>query len=282
MTTGIPRNILEVHPSLGEWAILSAYRGSIAHGMYVPSTDPNSIDDRDVMAVCVPPLEYYFGLKEFGSGGTKEIKHGEWDIVVYEARKFIRLLARGNPNVLMMLWLDNRFYLKVTEVGRLLLDNRDVFVGRHVYQAFVGYARSQLHKMTHCAFQGYMGAKRKALVEKYGYDCKNAAHLIRLLRMGGEFLREGRLEVLREDAEELLRIKRGQWTLEQVQTEAECGFQWAEEAYRTSTLPPGPDMDQVNDLAVEVVRLAIESREQRSSRTRHEATVARVADVEYG
>ena len=266
----IPRNLLDAHPSLGEWAILSAYRGSIAHGMYVPSTEPNSIDDRDVMAVCVPPLEYYFGLKEFGSGGTKEIKHGEWDIVVYEARKFIRLLARGNPNVLMMLWLDNRFYLKVTEVGRLLLDNRDVFVGRHVYQAFVGYARSQLHKMTHCAFQGYMGAKRKALVEKYGYDCKNAAHLIRLLRMGIEFLRDGQLYVRRDDAEQLLTIKRGEWTLEQVKTEAESGFQAAEEAYRTSTLPPGPDMDRINELAVEVVRLAIESREQQGSRSKYE------------
>ena len=264
----IPPDLPAVHPALDEWAILLAYRGSIAHGMYVPSTEPNSIDDRDVMAVCVPPLEYYFGLKEFGSGGTKEIKHGEWDIVVYEARKFIRLLARGNPNVLMMLWLDSRFYLKVTEAGRLLLDNRDVFVGRHVYQAFVGYARSQLHKMTHCAFQGYMGAKRKALVEKYGYDCKNAAHLIRLLRMGGEFLREGRLEVLREDAEELLRIKRGQWTLKQVKTEAESGFRDAEQAYRNSPLPDGPDLDRVNELAVEVVRLAIESRETESSRTR--------------
>ena len=270
MTTGIPGNILEVHPSLGEWAILSAYRGSIAHGMYVPSSDPNSIDDKDVMAVCVPPLDYYFGLQEFGSRGTKEIKCGEWDIVVYEARKFIRLLAQGNPNVLMMLWLDGSFYLKVTEAGQLLLDRRRLFIGRHVYTAFVGYARSQLHKMTHCAFQGYMGAKRKALVEKYGYDCKNAAHLIRLLRMGIEFLRDGQLYVRRNDAEQLLSIKRGEWTLEQVETEAEQGFQAAEEAYRTSTLPPGPDMDQINELAVEVVRLAIESRAQQSSRSRYE------------
>lgn len=256
----IPKNILEAHPSLDEWAILSAYRGSIAHGMYVPSTDPDSIDDKDVMAVCVPPLDYYFGLKEFGSRGTKEIKQDEWDIVVYEARKFIRLLARGNPNVLMMLWLDRPDYLKVTEAGRLILDNRRLFVGRHVYQAFVGYARSQLHKMTHLGFQGYMGAKRKGLVERYGYDCKNAAHLIRLLRMGIEFLRDGRLQVRRPDAEQLLAIKRGEWTLEQVQAEAERSFQRAEDAHSASTLPPGPDMDRINDLAIETVRLALEAR----------------------
>lgn len=251
----IPKDILNTNPSLGEWAVLTAYRGSIAHGMYVPSSNPNSIDDKDVMAVCIPPLEYYFGLKEFGSGGTKEIKRDEWDIVVYEARKFIRLLAQGNPNVLMMLWLDDNFYIKVTEAGRLILDNRNAFVGRHVYKAFTGYAYSQLHKMTHLAFEGHMGTKRKALVEKYGYDCKNAAHLIRLLRMGIEFLKDGQLYVKREDAKQLLEIKRGEWTLDQVKAEAEHGFKVAEQAYLASTLPKGPDMEIINNLAVDVVRL---------------------------
>ena len=37
-----------------EWVVLAAYRGSIAHGMYVPNTDPTSIDDKDVMIVVVP------------------------------------------------------------------------------------------------------------------------------------------------------------------------------------------------------------------------------------
>jgi hypothetical protein len=33
-------------------------------------------------------------------------------------------------------------------------------------------------------FSGYMGEKRKAMVRNYLYDVKNAAHLIRLLRLG--------------------------------------------------------------------------------------------------
>lgn len=32
-------------PGLNEWCILLGYRGSVAHGMYVPNSDPNSIDD---------------------------------------------------------------------------------------------------------------------------------------------------------------------------------------------------------------------------------------------
>jgi uncharacterized protein len=251
----IPKDILRENPSLGDWSILTAYRGSISHNMFVPSTEPTSIDDKDVMAVCVPPIDYYFGLKEFGSRGTKEIKKGEWDIVIYEARKFIGLLAQGNPNVLAMLWLQKQHYIKVTAAGRLLIDNKHLFIGRHVYKAFTGYAYSQLHRMTHMAHKGYMGEKRKGLVEKFGFDTKNSAHLVRLLRMGYEFLKDGELNVYREDAKQLLEIKRGEWTLEQVKAEAERGFKLAEEAYVSSTLPAKPDMDKVNELCVEIISL---------------------------
>ncbi|MBE3101242.1 MAG: nucleotidyltransferase domain-containing protein, partial [Firmicutes bacterium] len=91
----IPKNILQDHPCLSEWSILTAYRGSISHGMYVPKNDPNCIDDKDVMAICIPPVNYYYGLQEFGSRGTKEIKIDEWDIVVFEFIKAMRLLKAG-------------------------------------------------------------------------------------------------------------------------------------------------------------------------------------------
>jgi len=42
-----------------------------------------------------------------------------------------------------------------------------------------------------------MGKKRRELVMRVGYDSKNAAHLIRLLRMGIEFLTEGTMYVER-------------------------------------------------------------------------------------
>ena len=119
---GIPRDLIREYKALSDWCILSMYRGSIAHGMYVPNSDPNSIDDKDAMVICVPPIEYYYGLRQFGSRGTQEIKRNEWDIVVYEARKFLSLLAQGNPNVLMVLWLDEKiikdaFYMEVCLVG---------------------------------------------------------------------------------------------------------------------------------------------------------------------
>lgn len=254
----IPKDILKEHEALQEWAILVAYRGSIAHGMYVPQNDPNSIDDKDVMGICIPPIEYYFGLSEYGSRGTKEIKKNEWDIVVYELKKFISLLEKGNPNVLSLLWTEEQFIISQTDEGKFLRENRNLFVGRHVFHSFTGYAYSQLYKMEHLACEGYMGAKRKNLVQKFGYDTKNAAHLIRLLRMGIEFLNEGELHVLRPDNKELLSIKKGEWTLEEVKQEAEKLFKRAEESYDRSKLPNKPDHEEINKLCVDIARLKFE------------------------
>jgi hypothetical protein len=100
---------------------------------------------------------------------------------------------------------------------------------------------------------GYMGQKRRELVRRVGYDAKNAAHLIRLLRMGIEFLTEGTMHVERADGPELLEIKRGAWPLEKVKAEAERLFQLSQEAYVRSSLPPEPDRDRAERLCVEMI-----------------------------
>lgn len=256
----IPKNLKEENKGLGEWAILTSYRGSIVHGTYLPENHPNSVDDKDVMAVCVPDIDHYYGLKTFHSKGTQEIKYNEWDIVVYEAKKFISLLANGNPNVLMMLWLEPNYYTQITSAGYLILENKELFSGKHVYHPFVGYAKGQLHRMTHTQYRGHMGAKRKALVEQFGYDCKNAQHLIRILRMGKEFLIEGEMHVLRKDASELLEIKKGEWSLERVMELADKEFALAEQAYQNSKLPNRPDRDKINQLCVSVISEAFNDR----------------------
>lgn len=104
-------------------------------------------------------------------------------------------------------------------------------------------------------FSGYMGEKRKAMVRKYQYDVKNAAHLIRLLRMGSEFLRTGVLQVYRTtDAEELKQIKQGGWTLDRVKAEADTLFQGIKAARDTSPLPPAPDHQAANALLMAMHR----------------------------
>lgn len=237
--------------------ILLAFRGSVAHGTYEPNTEPNSIDDIDLMGVAVPDLSHYFGLEQYGSRGTKEIVRDPWDIVLYEARKAIGLLAKANPNVLSMLWLPDNLYIHVEPAGRLLIEARSLFATKAAYKPLIGYAHGQLQKMERGAFKGYMGEKRRQLVERHGYDTKNAAHLIRLLRMGIDFLRSGELQVVRPDADELLAIKHGEWTLEQVKRTATFLFGVAEEAHAASPLPERPDRGPINSLAESVVSEAL-------------------------
>ena len=71
--------------------------------------------------------------------------------------------------------------------------------------------------------------------------------------MGIEFLVEGDLHVERADAEQLLSIKRGEWTIERLKEEAERLFKLAEEAYVRSSLPPKPDIQKAEKLCMDIV-----------------------------
>jgi hypothetical protein len=262
------------------------------------------------MGVYVAPIEHYLG---FGRDEVKEKFINEWDAVSYEVKKFIGLLLKCNPNVLSLLWLPDQHLIFEHELGRVLRENRGLFVSRQAYHSFNGYAYAQFKRMTHFNQEaqnemvaleeeltgrgidlnqlnatqserdsiieagpfngqpisalmdkysglkrkyfsgGYMGAKRKELVRRVGYDAKNAAHLIRLLRMGIEFLVEGDLHVERADAEQLLSIKRGDWSIERVRDEADRLFKLAEEAYVRSSLPAKPDTEKAEKLCIEIV-----------------------------
>jgi uncharacterized protein len=224
---------------------LVARRGSEAHGTYVPSSEPSSIDDRDIQAIVVAPKPYYFGTRTFEHA---EAINAPWDVVIDEFRKFVQLLIKQNPNVLSILWLAPEDYLFKHWLAEEFLKKREMFSSRLAYKAFCGYADHQLRKMTHVAGRGYLGAKRKALVEKHGYDTKNAAHLVRLLHMGREFLKTGVLTVKRTwDRDMILEIKRGEWNLERIYKYAGDLFAECRDAEKTSVLPPRLDIKQIDE-----------------------------------
>lgn len=86
-------------------------------------------------------------------------------------------------------------------------------------------------------------AKRSELEEQFGYDTKHAMHLIRLLRMGEEALTTGKLNVLRPDAKELLEIRNGAWTYEELLEYAEEKDNYIRNTlYKTTFLPKKPDI----------------------------------------
>jgi predicted nucleotidyltransferase len=229
------------------------FRGSISFGTYVPPDQPDSIDDRDVMGVYIAPHDFYFGLNNQKEHKEKFIGH--WAAISYEIRKFFRLLLKSNPNVLGQLWLKPDMVILDSPEWDMIIENRDIFASKEAYKSFAGYANGQLHRMTHMSFQGYMGPKRRRLVRKYGYDTKNASHLIRLLRMGIEFLDSGTMQIDRTDidADELIAIKSGKYKLDHIKTMAEGLFIEAKKAKEASQLPEHPDWKKANELLCEIL-----------------------------
>lgn len=236
--------------------ILLGYRGSCAHGTYVPPDEPESTDDIDLMGVAVGSISDYLGTTQsLGKKGTIEVAEEQWDTVVYELRKYIGLLCKANPNVLSLLWIPNRLLLHQTACGLILRENRDLFMTKRVHAAYTNYAKAQLLRLEKGAYRGYMGEKRKALVAEYGYDTKNASHCIRLLRMGIEAMQTGTLTVYREaDAQMFIDIKKGLWTLDEVQAMAQSMFLLSDQALWKCTLPDEPDMDRVNNLCTGLIK----------------------------
>lgn len=226
--------------------ILAGYMGSHSHGTYI-TPKKGGIDDKDIMGICIPPKRFYLGLDKFEQIDCWE---DEYDIVIYEFRKFISLLLKNNPNVMGLLWINENLYVKRTALGDLLIENRDIFSSKLAYKSFTGYAYSQLSKMEKFEHKGFLGDKRKALVEKFGYDTKNAAHLIRLLRMGIEFLSSGQLNVFREDAQQLIAIKKGEYPLEKIKLMSEDLFKIAEQAFIHSKLPEKPDIKKAEEILI--------------------------------
>jgi hypothetical protein len=89
---------------------------------------------------------------------------------------------------------------------------------------------------------------RSQLEEQYGYDTKHAAHLIRLLRMGVEILRGEGVKVYRPDAQELLGIRNGSMTYEQVLAHAEDLNKEMESLYETTKLQHNVDLKKTDQI----------------------------------
>lgn len=215
-------------------------------------TESTPESDVDIMAIAVGDMSCYLGLQTFEH---KEVaKHG-YDAVTHEIRKFVRLAMNANPSVLEFLWLPENKYLYLETCGRTLLRNRDLFTSKLAYNSFSGYAYGQLYRLDHIAPTGALGAKRKKIVEEFGYDTKNAAHAIRLLNMSIEFLTEGVMYVDRskKDGRHLQEIRAGKYSLDEIKSEATKLLALAREAYVRSPLPPKPDHAKCEELLMSIL-----------------------------
>ena len=218
--------------------IMKVYAGSHSYGTNTKDSD------EDLRGVCIPPKNYLLGLDNFEQKESEEP-----DSVIYSLRKFVYLALQNNPNILDALFVEKNHIIFINDFGRELRDLRYDFLSKRVYKTYGGYAYSQLKKMVVVSKKSE--GKRLESVRKFGYDTKNACHLIRLLRMGIEALTDGEVNVLRHDNQELLKIRRGEYPLNYIEEEAKRLQDLLDAAYVNSKLPSKPNYNKINNWLVQ-------------------------------
>jgi predicted nucleotidyltransferase len=366
--------------------ILLSLAGSRSYGTF------NEDSDYDYKGILIPPQDFILSPFKFfeqtmwkGEGETGRVSEkigkaeADEEGTIFGIRKFVKLAASANPNVIETLFVDEKHIVHQTDEGKELRKNRELFLSQRACKTFTGYASSQLGRIkTHRSWLGgsakelplrknfnlpekkmisgeQMGAARAfvrrnlnvmspwllesdnqhkesfwegveelvglilsesghkydsnsdtwvqvenntldklsvslgfdinfveylknekryaqamqnhkqykswlknrnparaKLESKFSYDAKHAYHLVRLLKMGEEVLRDGKLNVYRSDREELKDIRNGAWTYDEL-------VSWADEKTTAiydlvrndkAVVPKIPDQNAIEKLVI--------------------------------
>lgn len=91
-----------------------------------------------------------------------------YESAVYDIRKFCNLAADCNPNIIEVLFVADEDVIRMHPAGRLIRENRDLFLSKKARHKFSGYAIGQLKRIrTH---RGYLlnPPDHKPTREEYG------------------------------------------------------------------------------------------------------------------
>lgn len=233
---------------LEERTIILAPTGSYAYGT---NTDES---DKDYKGVCIPPVEYYLGLdafNEYNNSGGKNFKNtkDDVDVNIIHVNKFVKDAMQGVPNNIEILFVRPEDYIKVTELGQVLIDNRHLFLSKQIQKKFGGYAYSQIQKLR---AKKSNGTGRQDLIQKYDYDTKFAMHSVRLLTSAIEILETGDYSTFRTNRDELLAIRNGKYTLDEMLELVEQLDSDLKKTVEVSVLPKTPDYHKINKMLIDL------------------------------
>lgn len=227
--------------------ILEVVVGSTVHGTSVD----DGLEDLDLMAVMLEDHREFSGFSPQDTW-TKRTKPqgvrseaGDVDWIGYGLRKYLNLALKGNPTILLALFVPDHHVREITPEGESLRALAPLIASKQAYQPFRGYMRQQIERME--GTRGQRNVTRPELVEKYGFDTKFAGHAIRLGLQGKELLRTGRISLpMPEDQRALvLKIRTGGYSLEQVLDMAKLLELQIEREHATSRLQERPHTEAI-------------------------------------
>ncbi len=241
--------------------ILEAVVGSTTHGTMVD----DGLEDLDLMAVAIEdPTIILAGEwnSELGIFVKKETwverskpdgvrsEAGDTDRVIYGLMKYVSLALKGNPSVLLPLFVKTGAIKTITDEGRELQGLAPSIVSKRAGSAFLGYMNQQLERMV--GTRGQKNVTRPELIEKYGFDTKYAGHVIRLGFQGIELMQTGSLSLpmSKQERDMVVDIRTGMYSFDHVVKAAGDLISELRLAREKSQLPEQPDVEFVKSWAV--------------------------------
>lgn len=220
--------------------------------------------DWDVYGWCIPYKEMVFPhlAGEIVGFGTQVKRFEQWqqhhvedkssqkqyDFTVFNVVKYLQLVMQNNPNMIDSLFVPQHCIIHSSRIGELVRENRKLFLHKGCWHSFKGYAYSQIHKAKSQTREG----KRAQVIDQFGYDVKFASHCIRLMNEVEQILTEQDLD-LQRNSEQVKSVRRGEWTLQQVEEYFSRKEVELETVYTNSSLPYGPDEKAIKGLLLNVL-----------------------------
>lgn len=127
-------DFLRTNPHLGDNICLLTVGGSHAYGTNIEGSD---VDLRGITLETPDVLLTNNSFEQYVSQAT--------DTTIYGLKKIFSLLANCNPNTIEM--LGTRDYFILTDAGKELLKNKELFLSKKAAHAFGGYASAQLRRL---------------------------------------------------------------------------------------------------------------------------------------
>lgn len=229
-----PTAPLDEH-GLARFVIFRCVVGSRAYGLDTETSD------WDRRGVYLPPAHLHWSL----AGVPEQLEDEATQECYWELRKFLELALKSNPNVLECLW--SPLVEHATPLASELLALRGAFLSKLAYATYNGYVLSQFKKIE----QGLRAGGE--------IRWKPVMHLMRLLQAGILILRDGEVPVhVGGRREELLAIKRGEVTFEEVNRRRLELHRAFDAAFASTRLPERPDYARVDAYLIRARRAAVD------------------------
>jgi len=165
---------------------------------------------------------------------------------------FVKVTQLTTDSKKFTIELDNHMFA-VNPPKTLLTNDADISVAIEHFDKH-GLRVANKRYGQYLRYMKHRNPKRAKLEEQFGYDTKHGMHLIRLLRMGVELIRDGNVIVRRPDKDELLAIRNGEVSYDKLVEEADRLDAELKTAIPNSPLPEEPDYKKAQELLVKLVK----------------------------